>query len=171
MKESVINTYLQELPQELVKAVKPLSNNKDLALFVCIMKEGPFRFNVLKEKFGAHQQELIGKLNSLIAAGLIERVTELSDESFAEVNHYTVSVFGESIMRSMVKGSLFIDSYSDSLRRGAESNYETNAHLLSLTTHIRYGNYNPWKRDSSIIIGSSNNRNTDTYKGINTAKV
>lgn len=126
MKESVIDEYIQELPRELVKAIKPLSNEKELALYVCIMKDGPARFSELKEKFGAHPQELITKLNSLMAAGLIERIADISDESFAEVNHYTISELGESMMRSMVKGALYINSYPDCLKRIGKCNQDWN---------------------------------------------
>jgi len=117
MEQSVLECYLNELPRELVKAVNPLSNKRELALYVCILKDGPFRFNELKERFGAHQQEISKALNSLVVAGLIEKRADISSESFAEISYYVVSPLGESIMRALVKGTLFIDSYPDCLRR------------------------------------------------------
>jgi predicted transcriptional regulator len=117
MELSIVEYYLNELPRELIKAVNPLSNKKELALFICILKEGPFRFHELKERFEAHQQEISKGLNSLVVAGLIEKRADISEEGFADISYYMVSALGESIMRSLVKGTLFIDSYPESLRR------------------------------------------------------
>lgn len=126
MAQEVIEKYLNELPRELVKAAKPFSNKKELALYVCILKDGPFRFNELKDRFAAHQQEISSALNSLMIAGLIERRGEISSESFAEICYYKASPLGESLMRSMVKGVLFLDSISEDLISKVQCEFKPN---------------------------------------------
>lgn len=124
MNKLEVEKYLHELPSDLIKAVKPLSNERELALYVCIMKEGPFRFQELKKKFDIHQETLSNDLTALMAAGLIERISEISDETFAEIHLYNISPLGESMMRSMFKGALFINSYPDCLKRVGKCNHE-----------------------------------------------
>jgi DNA-binding HxlR family transcriptional regulator len=154
MNQDIVVNYLNELPRELVKAVNPLSNNKELALYVCILKEGPFRFNELREKFKAHQQELSSALNSLMIAGLVERKTEISEDSFAEINYYSASTLGESMMRSMIKGALFIDSDPDCLRRFGRCSQVGN--YQPTFKSVNSDNQNPLnQRGTAIIIGCS----------------
>jgi DNA-binding HxlR family transcriptional regulator len=156
MKKEIIDEYLKEIPHELIKAVNPLSNEKNWAIFVYLMKNGSSRFSELKERFGAHQQELITKLNALMAAGLIERVSEVSAESFASIHQYSVTPLGKSLLRSMVKGVLFIDSSPDYSKpfsycgNNLSKNYKQP--IIGNNTGI------PWQIPRSVqVCGSSEN--------------
>jgi len=164
MTQKIIENYLNEIPRELIKAVNPLSNVKNLALYVCILKEGPFRFNELKDIFEAHQQEISSALNALMVAGLIEKRTEISDEGFAEKSYYSVSTLGESMMRSMVKGVLFIDSYPDCLKRVGKCNQEPNIIPSSSSNLMDSGSGNIWKNHNFLeISGTSTKENFVKY--------
>jgi len=159
MAQKIVESYLNELPRELIKAINPLSNKKDLALYVCILKEGPFRFSELKEKFGAHQQEISSALNSLMVAGLIEKRSDISEEGFAEISYYSVSPLGESMMRSLVKGALFIDSYPDCLRRVGKCTQETNANPSLSSKLTDSGSVNIWRNYTPVEISGGSIKN------------
>jgi DNA-binding MarR family transcriptional regulator len=101
---NVLSDYKEDLPPALVKALKPLANDVELALFVCILKEGPFTFTEIKEKYGFHHENLVSALDSLIKAGLIEKGSAISEDET-----YSSTALGKSILRSLIKGALFME--------------------------------------------------------------
>ncbi len=81
MDEYKMERYLAEVPYEIQDAIMSLSNKKNWAIFIALVKEGEKRFNEIKDQFGSdHSPEIDRALKVLIRGGLIEKVAHNPEE-------------------------------------------------------------------------------------------
>jgi len=96
MDEHIMERYLAEVPYEFREAVMSLSNDKNWAIYIALVKEGEKRFNEIKDQFGSnHSPEIDRALKTLINGGLIEKVAHEPIE-IGNINrsYYSVSEMG-----------------------------------------------------------------------------
>lgn len=107
MDQSVVESYLKEVPSVLINATKPLGDEKCWAVYITLLKEDGLRFNKIKEIYDAQPAEISRVLKALANAGLIaKQARAIDDIGNTEASYYTPTSLGKSLITSLYRGLL-----------------------------------------------------------------
>lgn len=95
--------YLEKVPYEIRDAVMSLSNKKNWAIYIALVKVGEMRFNEIKDHFGSDKSPEIDRaLKALLHGGLVEKVAHDPGEiGNAHKTYYAVSEMGIRFLGSL----------------------------------------------------------------------
>jgi len=99
-KMSKVSEYVQQIPEELRRAIRGLDSDYRAAIFVALYKHGESSFSELKRKLEINKAMLNYHLGKLTASGLVEHYYrhELGAD---EYSFYSVTQFGQNFLETL----------------------------------------------------------------------
>lgn len=102
MNMSIIEEQISEIPSQLRRAIKALSEDARLAIVIILLKNGEMTFSELSRLLNISSSNLTHHLKKLIQAALIENFFQRKEDS-EEYSFYRATLLAEDFTRNMLR--------------------------------------------------------------------
>lgn len=126
MADDPISRKAEQIPFEIRRAVEGFDGEREQAIVVTLLDEGPLSFSELNDELGGvHNQTLTNALKNLRQGALVRKRATGSMESKYDA-YYEVSEYGERFVDCLLDSLGSVDSFDE-----AAPEYESVDHLRS----------------------------------------
>jgi DNA-binding HxlR family transcriptional regulator len=130
MTEQSVSQKAEQIPFEIRRAIEGFDSEREQAIVVTLIDEGPLSFSELQAELGdLHNQKLTNALKKLRQGALVrKRATDAMESKYDA--YYEVSEYGERFVDCLLESLGSVDSFDeaapeyesvDHLRRGGEA--------------------------------------------------
>lgn len=126
MSDELISQKAEQIPFEIRRAVEGFDGEREQAIVVTLIDEGPLSFSELQDELGdLHNQKLTNALKKLRQGALVrKRATDAMESKYDA--YYEVSEYGERFVNCLLESLGSVDSFDE-----AAPEYESVDHLRS----------------------------------------